>query len=97
MAEGGYDPCECIWSREGAMRRLISLLRNSQTTCTENECMNLQAPEGDGGYSFMMLMMGWIVLAVVLFLMRPNSMRNRGDDKPRNISPPPPPPAPSVD
>jgi len=24
--EGGFDPCECIYSYEGAMRRLISLV-----------------------------------------------------------------------
>ncbi|MBN3281958.1 SIM14 protein, partial [Polyodon spathula] len=26
MAEGGFDPCECICSHEHAMRRLINLL-----------------------------------------------------------------------
>lgn len=24
--DGGFDPCECIYSYEGAMRRLISLV-----------------------------------------------------------------------
>lgn len=27
MAEGGFDPCECICSHEHAMRRLINLVR----------------------------------------------------------------------
>ena len=26
MAEDGYDPCECVYSYEGAMRRLVSLV-----------------------------------------------------------------------
>ena len=28
MAEGGedFDPCECVWSHENAMRRLIGLV-----------------------------------------------------------------------
>uniref|UniRef100_A0A672KCL6 Small integral membrane protein 14 n=1 Tax=Sinocyclocheilus grahami TaxID=75366 RepID=A0A672KCL6_SINGR len=29
MAEGGFDPCECICSHEHAMRRLISLVSSS--------------------------------------------------------------------
>uniref|UniRef100_A0A7N5JID1 Small integral membrane protein 14 n=1 Tax=Ailuropoda melanoleuca TaxID=9646 RepID=A0A7N5JID1_AILME len=39
MAEGGFDPCECICSHENAMRRLISLLRQSQSYCTDTECL----------------------------------------------------------
>ena len=30
MADGGWDPCECIFNHEMAMRRLLSLLRSSQ-------------------------------------------------------------------
>ena len=26
MSSGGYDPCECVWSHENAMRRLINLV-----------------------------------------------------------------------
>uniref|UniRef100_A0A6I8NNQ8 Small integral membrane protein 14 n=1 Tax=Ornithorhynchus anatinus TaxID=9258 RepID=A0A6I8NNQ8_ORNAN len=39
MAEGGFDPCECICSHEHAMRRLINLLRQSQSYCTDTECL----------------------------------------------------------
>ena len=38
MADGGFDPCECIFNHEMAMRRLLSLLRSSQSYCTDNEC-----------------------------------------------------------
>merc|ERR1712088_1079617 len=47
MADGGWDPCECIFNHEMAMRRLLSLLRNSQSTCTDNECFTDGLP-GDG-------------------------------------------------
>ena len=39
MADGSdFDPCECIFSHEMAMRRLLNLLRQSQSYCTDNEC-----------------------------------------------------------
>ena len=37
----------------------------------------------DGGYStFMMMMIGWLVFATALFLLRPPSLRDHGDSKP---------------
>ena len=43
MADGGdFDPCECIFSHEMAMRRLLSLLRQSQSYCTDNECAQVR-------------------------------------------------------
>ncbi|CAH1801221.1 unnamed protein product [Owenia fusiformis] len=103
MAEGGFDPCECVWSHEHAMQRLINLLRNSQSYCADNECVqDMPGPQGetpDGGLSMMMIMLGWIVVATALYLLRPNSMRHRGDEKPTpnrgndpNDPPEPPPP-----
>ncbi|XP_070572297.1 small integral membrane protein 14-like [Ptychodera flava] len=102
MSGGEWDPCECIWNHEHAMRRLISLLRNSQSYCTDTECVTDapgQLPEGtDGGYSMMMIMVAWLVVALVLFLFRPASLRGRGDEKPtNNQNPGPQPPAPPVD
>ena len=26
MADGGFDPCECIWNHENAMQRLMNLV-----------------------------------------------------------------------
>merc|ERR1712226_716754 len=89
MAEGGYDPCECVYSYEGAMRRLVSLLRESQNFCTDTECLQeLPGPDGgqapaSQGMSFFMIAMMWMVIAAVLFLIRPRSLRrSREDDKP---------------
>ncbi|XP_077427089.1 small integral membrane protein 14 [Vanacampus margaritifer] len=81
MAEGGFDPCECICSYEYAMRRLISLLRNSQSYCTDTECP-LELPGPNGGslisgeaMTLPVIMLGWMVLAVILFLLRPSTLR----------------------
>ena len=26
MADGGFDPCECVWNHESAMQRLLNLV-----------------------------------------------------------------------
>ncbi|XP_028300921.1 small integral membrane protein 14 [Gouania willdenowi] len=88
MAEGGFDPCECICTHEYAMRRLINLLRQSQSYCTDIECpQNLPGPNGQvggaGDLTLPMILMGWVVVALVLFLLRPSSLRgNRPPGKP---------------
>uniref|UniRef100_A0A3Q0RTA5 Small integral membrane protein 14 n=1 Tax=Amphilophus citrinellus TaxID=61819 RepID=A0A3Q0RTA5_AMPCI len=79
MAEGGFDPCECICTHEYAMRRLINLLRQSQSYCTDTECpQELPGPSGSvggGDLTLPMVLMGWVVVALVLFLLRPSSLR----------------------
>ncbi|XP_041067128.1 small integral membrane protein 14 [Cetorhinus maximus] len=103
MAEGGYDPCECICSHEHAMRRLINLLRQSQSYCTDNECLQeLPGPNAssDGGITLSMIMMAWIIIALVLFLMRPASLRGYqtgGKSHGPQNNPRQDPPAPPVD
>lgn len=94
---GDYDPCECVCSHQWAMQRLLSILRSSQQYCTENECFgempnqDMQRPNEDWGT--FMIFMGWMVMALLLFMMRPASLRGQGDAKPRpngNGGPPPP-------
>lgn len=97
------DPCECIWSQEMAMRRLLSLLRQSQAYCVDNECLEEMPgglPNTQGGSNSILLMaICWLAVALVLYFLRPASLRNRGDTKRRdtgfgsNGSPPSPPPA----
>lgn len=97
-----FDPCECICSHEGAMRRLISLLRDSQSYCTDNQCSpELPGPQGSdtGGnnHTAFFIMMIWIVIAFVLYLLRPQSMRQGAEKPSRNDRDPgPQPPAPPV-
>lgn len=62
------------------MRRLINLLRQSQSYCTDTECpQELPGPNGSvgggGDLTLPMVLMGWAVLALVLFLLRPSSLR----------------------
>jgi len=102
----GDDYCEYVWGHEHAMTRLLNMLRNSQDTCTDNECLTSPlGPQGgdvpdDGSNSMMMMiMMAWLFIAAVLFLFRPSSMRTQVDPKARQGNndrgegPPPPPPA----
>lgn len=93
MSEGGgFDPCECIWSHEGAMQRLLNVIRNSQTECTDNVCLNGQGgeqlpdPSGMGNMTLWLFLMGWIVAATALFILRPRSLRQQGDEKPARDS-----------
>ncbi|KAH9525493.1 Small integral membrane protein 14 [Bulinus truncatus] len=82
------------------MRRLMNLLRDSQNACTDSGCdqlpNTLQTPNCAEGY--MLLMLGWVVVATLLYLLRPKTLRLRGDEKPAPSSGDgsSPPPAPSV-
>nr|ABR27901.1 hypothetical protein [Triatoma infestans] len=83
MADDGMDLCGAIWNHEMAMRRLLSLLRQSQHTCTDTQCFQPSNPtQGDSG---LMLMMCWMALALVLYLLRPATIRNKENNlKPRD-------------
>jgi hypothetical protein len=85
MSGGDYDPCECIFNHEMAMRRLLSLLRSNQGNCVDNECFQDGLPgtvsSSDNGGSMMMMMMAWMVMAFVMYLLRPQSMRPRAADR----------------
>ncbi|XP_059484328.1 small integral membrane protein 14 [Neocloeon triangulifer] len=90
MEEDGFDPCECIWNHEMAMRRLLSILRQGQSYCTDNECADelpgLTGPQTAGGNNggLFLMMMCWVLLAVVLYLMRPGSLRRSALDSKSN-------------
>jgi len=89
-----FDPCECInlLTQEQRMQRLINMLRDSQTVCNDNECFNdvMSGPStagvltpGDEGtqLSLMTVMIGWIVIAMILYFLRPNSWRRSSHTK----------------
>ncbi|XP_059613635.1 small integral membrane protein 14 [Phlebotomus argentipes] len=70
-----FDGCECIWSHELAMRRLLTLLRQNQNYCTDTECVDLPASNPDGMGTGFTTMTMFIVFAVILYMMRPRSLR----------------------
>ncbi|KAJ6641426.1 Small integral membrane protein 14, partial [Pseudolycoriella hygida] len=78
MADDNFDACECIWSHELAMRRLLSMLRQGQSHCTDTECVDLITPRNVSNEStegnFMLLTM-LTMLALVLFIFRPMERR----------------------
>jgi hypothetical protein len=78
------DPCECIFSHEALMRRLLSALRDTQQDCNDTECENGPTGSGDSGLSFSMLLTLWGIAALVLFLTRPISARLSGGDRQAN-------------
>lgn len=72
-------------------------LRDSQGYCTDSECLR-EGPglEGNGllqGNNLLLILLIWGVLALALYYLRPNSMRNRQPESfekpgpgPRNVS-----------
>ncbi|EFA09413.1 uncharacterized protein C34C12.4 [Tribolium castaneum] len=93
MSDENMDLCECIWGHELAMRRLLNVIRNSQSNCVDNECFDegfqRQSPE-----SSMLLMTCVLMVAMFLYYFRPRTQRI-DDTKPgrsdRNGAPPSPP------
>eukprot|EP00042_Codosiga_hollandica_P027434 m.136877 g.136877 ORF g.136877 m.136877 type:complete len:105 (-) comp52482_c0_seq3:91-405(-) len=72
--EGSFDQCECVASQSGgAMARLLNMLRNSQNTCNDRECMD-DAGTPDQLNMLMMLLL-WLLFAAAMYYMRPASMR----------------------
>ncbi|KAF2880312.1 hypothetical protein ILUMI_25870 [Ignelater luminosus] len=99
--EGGFDPCECIWGHEMAMRRLLSLLRQSQAYCTDTECFqNVTGPQNQNLDNCFLFMILTFIFAVVMFYFRPRSQRNTlledvskpSNNNDANGTPPSPPP-----
>ncbi|CAI5446273.1 unnamed protein product [Caenorhabditis angaria] len=102
------DPCECFFNQEAAVQRLLAILRNSQSLCTDSECLPDGLAGGSGDQTIMLWTLLWTVLAMGLYFMRPNSMRSGAErqrnneeailEKPTSSSndQPPPPPPPSA-
>uniref|UniRef100_A0A915DDF8 Malate dehydrogenase n=1 Tax=Ditylenchus dipsaci TaxID=166011 RepID=A0A915DDF8_9BILA len=71
------DPCECVFNHEAMMRRLLSLLRDSQADCTDTDCTtSTMTGDGSGGSNMMLIAMAWGLLAMFMFFLRPSSMRS---------------------
>uniref|UniRef100_A0A0A1X4S7 Small integral membrane protein 14 n=1 Tax=Zeugodacus cucurbitae TaxID=28588 RepID=A0A0A1X4S7_ZEUCU len=105
-----FDGCECVWSHEYAMQRLLAMIRQSQNQCTDTECVDISGRMREStttgtdlneGSNFTMVTM-FMIFAVLMYLIRPESImkltntkrRSRGQDPNGGLPPPPPPPAP---
>ena len=99
MAEGEFDPCECVHSHGHAMRGLTNLLWQTQSYCTDTECRReLPGPSSDSSASITVMLMAWMVIAVLLFLLRPPRLRGSSlPGKPFSPHSGQDPPAPPVD
>uniref|UniRef100_A0A1I7X6H0 Small integral membrane protein 14 n=1 Tax=Heterorhabditis bacteriophora TaxID=37862 RepID=A0A1I7X6H0_HETBA len=71
------DSCAYLFSHATAMRRLLSLLRDTQDFCTDSECLT-DSPDGSlgGSSSILLWSMLWGLIALAMFFLRPNSMRS---------------------
>ncbi|CAG0923009.1 unnamed protein product [Notodromas monacha] len=80
MADGGFDPCECVWSHMLSMRRLMNILRNSQEECNDQQCSldlpGLQRPEARYDDMTTMFMVGFMVIGMLLMMVHRARPRN---------------------
>ncbi|KAI1721675.1 small integral membrane protein 14 [Ditylenchus destructor] len=74
------DPCECVFNHEAMMRRLLSLLRDSQADCTDTDCTTSTVTGESGSSNLMLIAMAWGLLAMFMFFLRPSSMRSGGQN-----------------
>ncbi|KAL3097462.1 hypothetical protein niasHS_003910 [Heterodera schachtii] len=77
------DPCECVFNHEAIMRRILSILQEAQTDCTDTECSTSTGgdPTGTAGSNVLLIAMAWGLFAMLMFFMRPASMRSGGNDR----------------
>ena len=93
------DPCECLWNHEMMMRRLISLLRQGQSYCTDSECLEQLPglPRAESAGNSFLVMFAMMALAVAMYMMRPRRNQIQDVAKPapdrhdRDGAPPTPP------
>jgi len=103
MGDDNFDPCECAWGHELAMRRLLSLLRQSQSDCTDTECyVDASAPpqanQVSTDYYIVMTIMTVVALLIHFWLSQNRRNQIQDPDKGANRhdssgTPPTPPPA----
>ncbi|XP_063973662.1 small integral membrane protein 14 [Diachasmimorpha longicaudata] len=100
MGDEGFDMCEYVWNHD-SVQRLISLLRQTQAYCTDNECLNFSRlpglPPNQPGSDFLFMSIA-VITMLLLYVLRPNSLRTKSEEKAhanssrRHDDPPAPPP-----
>ncbi|CAH8851284.1 unnamed protein product [Trichobilharzia szidati] len=85
--DSGFDLCECIQSHDGAMRRLLGILRQTQEYCSDSSCVDDLSPVPQGNQDPMSgtYMMTFVALLAVFAAILFGVPRFRSSDgKPRN-------------
>ncbi|EDV57020.1 small integral membrane protein 14 [Drosophila erecta] len=104
-----FDGCECVWSQENAMQRLINFIRQNQNACTDTECLDVAGRTSqqaqvagrsdDSGFSVAMI---FLIVAMFMYIVNPSTWGNftsnkqaggRRDNNQDGSPPQPPPPA----
>ncbi|XP_017778318.1 PREDICTED: small integral membrane protein 14 [Nicrophorus vespilloides] len=102
MGDNGFDPCECTWTHEVSMCRLLAMLRNSQNDCTDTECYQTGLPGEEStpvdphNYTFAVVMLLVYLLIQMIYMNRrennpPATSKPRNNDSSRGNPPTPPP------
>nr|XP_016930451.1 small integral membrane protein 14 [Drosophila suzukii]XP_016930452.1 small integral membrane protein 14 [Drosophila suzukii]XP_016930453.1 small integral membrane protein 14 [Drosophila suzukii]XP_016930454.1 small integral membrane protein 14 [Drosophila suzukii] len=104
------DGCECVWSQEYAMQRLINFIRQNQNACSDTECFDVTgrttqqaqvAGRGDdSGFSVAMI---FLIVAMFMYILNPSTWGNLTSNKRAGVRrdnqdgpPPPQPPPPAI-
>ncbi|KAM7344437.1 small integral membrane protein 14 isoform 1-T4 [Cochliomyia hominivorax] len=89
-----FDGCECVWSHELAMQRLLNFIRQNQNECTDTHCIDVtgrltqNAPSTTGGEDNNFTMMTMIMIfALIMYLIRPESIMKLTNTKRRGHGP----------
>ncbi|XP_024940580.1 small integral membrane protein 14 isoform X2 [Cephus cinctus] len=101
MSDKGFDPCECIWSHELAMQRLLSI-RKGKCILMEKLNASFAVPGPRNGLpssDFFLMCMTFGIIAL-MYALRPRSLRQeraegsktRNNGGGPNGDPPAPPP-----
>ncbi|KAH8261455.1 hypothetical protein KR044_009572 [Drosophila immigrans] len=105
-----FDGCECIWSHELAMQRLLNFIRQNQNACTDTECIDVSGRvaqpaaqgAGDTGSNFTIAVI-FMLIAMFMYVVNPSTWRQYTSNKPvrrdnnnQDGSPPPPQPPPAI-
>ena len=85
MNEMNMDGCECFIDQHAIMRRLMSILRQTQTECTDGDCTSDPITFVSNAYTYIFIALLGTAFAIIMFATRPNSLRSQNlNDKPRN-------------
>ncbi|XP_030375192.1 small integral membrane protein 14 [Scaptodrosophila lebanonensis] len=104
-----FDGCQCVWSHEFAMQRLLNFIRQNQNACTDTECIDVsgrvtQSTTAGDSNSFTVAVI-FMLLAMFMYVVNPSTWRQYTKNKPNNsrrdnnqdgAPPPPQPPPPAI-